>query len=180
MKYDLFISYSHNDLALAQKISRHTRNYRLPASLGLGKRRLSVFRDKEVLTTSPSLNDELRRRIDVSRRILILCSPSSAESPHVQREIQYFLESRGNDFQSGDIGTQIILALVEGDLAKSLPSQLQNSDVNILAESEPLYVDLRNISAGFAPWLLMKIQLLTIISLDFVGKISFMSDKRFE
>ena len=56
-RYDVFLSYSHVDAALAERISRRVRNYRPPRAAGLSRRKLEVFRDRERLTANPNLGD---------------------------------------------------------------------------------------------------------------------------
>ena len=68
-RYDAFISYSHADQALAERLSGRIRRYRPPKALGLGRRRLQVFRDVERLTTGADLSQVLAERIDAASRL---------------------------------------------------------------------------------------------------------------
>ena len=58
--YDVFISYSHTNAVLAEKVSKRIRRYQPPKQTKLKKRQLTVFRDVERLTASPLLSEELK------------------------------------------------------------------------------------------------------------------------
>ncbi len=127
-RYDAFLSYSHHDSRLAERISRRLRTYKPPRRSGLS-RRLQVFRDVERLTAASSLSDLLDERISASQHLVLLASPESAESDYVNREVEAFLSR--NDASSFRI------VLVRGEIKDSLPSTLRNAGI------EPLFIDLR-------------------------------------
>ncbi|MBL0712099.1 MAG: toll/interleukin-1 receptor domain-containing protein, partial [Desulfosarcina sp.] len=125
--YDAFLSYSHDDRRIAERISRRLRTYRPPHASGLS-RRLRVFRDVELMTTAASLPDELVEQISKANQLILLASPS-AKSEYINLEVETFLEQKG-------IG-QLRIVLLRGELEESLPAALQNLPV------EPLFIDLR-------------------------------------
>jgi len=127
-QYDAFISYSHKDLHIAEKISRRLRTYRPPRRSGLS-RRLQVFRDVERLTAGASLDDLLVEQITSSRHLVLLASPDSKNSKYVAREVETFLAE--ND------ASLVRIVLLRGELEESIPSSLRN------LSTEPLYIDLR-------------------------------------
>lgn len=129
--YDVFISYSHADKTIAERLSKRIRRYAPPKQLGLGKKRLQVFRDVERLTASADLSTELSERIHKSKRLLLLCSPSAAKSPYVNAEVQEFIKVRGIN--------SILFVLCRGEFNEALPPCIQDE------ASEPLYVDFRDI-----------------------------------
>jgi hypothetical protein len=94
-RYDAFLSYSHAELALAERISRRIRTYRPPRAVGIKRRKLEVFRDRERLTASPDLSQLLADAVGSSRHLVLLASPSSAQSPYVNQEVTTFLEQTG-------------------------------------------------------------------------------------
>jgi hypothetical protein len=127
--FDAFISYSHEDVKLAEKISRRIRTYRPPRALKLPARKLLVFRDVERLTTTPDLSGALIEKIDASKQLILLASPSAAKSDYVEKELKEFIARRGKD--------RLLLVLCSGDPENSFPPTVRK-----LLE-EPLYIDLR-------------------------------------
>ena len=97
-KYWAFISYSHRDSALAEWLHRAIETYSIPrrmvgqkASRGVIPARLfPVFRDREELPTSSDLGANIRHALTLSRHLIVLCSPDSAESRWVNQEIAFF------------------------------------------------------------------------------------------
>ena len=129
MKYDVFLSYSHEQSDLAERLSRRLRTYRPPRAAGLGDRRLTVFRDVERLTASDDLTEALRDELAQSRHLVVLASPAAAQSDYVAEEVSAFVEARGTD--------DVRIVLCEGELRESIPPSLAEEI------DEPLYVDLR-------------------------------------
>jgi hypothetical protein len=127
-KYDTFISYSHANAVLAEKISKRIRRYRAPKQSNLKKRHLTVFRDVERLTASSRLSEELKKNVQTSRTLILLASPDSAASEYVDDEVGIFLKNSSID--------SVIIVLVEGEFSESIPPNLANNIV------EPLYIEL--------------------------------------
>lgn len=102
--YRAFISYSHRDQALAQKLHRALESYRIPAKLigrttGLGpvpRRLRPIFRDREELPASGDLSAELSAALRQSRFLIVICSPASAKSRWVNEEILQFKRVHGD------------------------------------------------------------------------------------
>ena len=98
MKYWAFISYSHTDSRLAARLHRAIESYRFPANIigqetavGIVPKRLwPIFRDREELPTSADLGRQIRDALEQSRTLIVICSPRSAQSQWVQREILEF------------------------------------------------------------------------------------------
>lgn len=92
-KYFAFISYRHTDIAQAKKLQHLLEQYNLPTSLKKrvpdAPKRFKVFRDTDELT-SGILSEELKKKLDESKFLVVICSPNSAESPYVGEEIAYF------------------------------------------------------------------------------------------
>lgn len=98
-RYYAFISYSHNDMALARWLHRKLENFRLPVRLQNEIKQKSrylrpVFRDLDDLNTG-ILNDELQKNLDASKFLIVICSKSSAASQWVSAEIDYFIHKGG-------------------------------------------------------------------------------------
>jgi len=98
-KYFAFISYRHTDIKEAKRLQGLIERYSLPATLQQQRpdapKRFKVFRDTDELT-SGELNEELRKKLDQSKWLVVICSPDSAQSKYVGDEIAYF-RSKGRD-----------------------------------------------------------------------------------
>lgn len=92
-EFDIFLSYSRKDEKLAEALYRSLSRYRLPVATA-PRRRLRVFRDVHDLFGT-ALSDALRRRLDRSARVVVLCSPAARASRYVEAEIQHYSETRG-------------------------------------------------------------------------------------
>ena len=128
-RYDAFLSYSHEDAAMAERISRRIRSYRPPRAAGLTRKKLEVFRDRERLTANPDLGQLLADTVGAADHLVLLASPASARSTYVNQEVTTFLD------QNGLRG--IFVVACAGDLPDILPLALR------ARVGEPLYIDLR-------------------------------------
>ena len=91
--FDAFISYSHRDLASGIWLQRKLESFRIPADMRGERPRgqgLRIFRDQTDLAGT-ELHDSLRRNLDDSRFLIVLCSPASAASTWVNEEVLYFI-----------------------------------------------------------------------------------------
>ena len=100
-KYKAFISYSHKDKVFAKWLHKRIENYKIPDSLRekypyLPKNlKRSVFRDEDELPTSSVLSDNLINALDQAELLIVICSPWSATSKWVNKEIAYFKSQHG-------------------------------------------------------------------------------------
>ena len=91
-----FISYSHKDVKEAKSLHKHLEFYKLPSDIfneyDENNRYLRpVFRDKEDIGTGV-LKSVLRKELEVSEYLIIICSPNSAQSTYVSQEAQVFID----------------------------------------------------------------------------------------
>ncbi|MDE7114377.1 MAG: toll/interleukin-1 receptor domain-containing protein, partial [Acetatifactor sp.] len=94
--YYAFISYSRADEKWAKWIQRRLETYRFPTALRKENRNLPgkifpICRDKTDLPGGV-LWEQLKSQLDESEYLIVICSPSSAKSEWVSREISYFQE----------------------------------------------------------------------------------------
>jgi hypothetical protein len=89
-RYDGFISYSHAaDGQLAPRLQAGAQSFAKP---WWRRRALLVFRDETGLSVNPHLWSSISDALDDSRWFILLCSPESAQSPWVEREIKHWRE----------------------------------------------------------------------------------------
>jgi tetratricopeptide (TPR) repeat protein len=136
-RYTAFLSYSHRDAAPAGALHRRLEAYRIPGRLvgsegehGPVPARLSpIFRDREELPAAGDLSEKVRAALAASDHLIVICSPDSAASPWVGKEIALFREIHP--------GRPILAAIVAGEPGQCFPAGLAQGG------AEPLAADLR-------------------------------------
>ncbi len=106
MKYTAFISYNSQDDRWAKWLQRKLEAYSMPVVIRNEKdevikreekpKKLRVFRYRADLNTV-SLNEGLAKELDDARWLIVICSPNSAKSAWVGKEIQHFLDTGRRD-----------------------------------------------------------------------------------
>ena len=134
-KYFAFISYSRKDSRAAAFLHKKLEKFRIPIKRvpeemrrGLRKFVRPVFRDKRDLEVGESsFTEDVKKALEGSRFIIVLCSPNSARSVWVDSEIRYFLSTHGNDLSkvvpvvlagnpgSGELETECLSACLLSD-----------------------------------------------------------------
>lgn len=93
-KYFAFISYSSHDQAWGKRLQRKLEHYRLPATLcsehGWGRKPMKPVFFAPTDIQPGGLSEELQQRLQASRHLIVICSPHSAQSEWVGKEIEYF------------------------------------------------------------------------------------------
>ena len=95
-KYFAFISYNSKDIAWGRKLQRKLEHYRMPATLCSEKGwkgtpiRPVFFAPTDI--QPGGLTKELQDRLGASRNLVVICSPNSARSEWVGKEIAFFHE----------------------------------------------------------------------------------------
>ena len=94
-KYFAFISYNSKDTAWGKRLQRKLEHYRMPSTLcserGWEKRtpiNPVFFAPTDI--QPGGLSSELQERLRASRHLIVICSPNSAQSEWVGREIAFF------------------------------------------------------------------------------------------
>ena len=108
-QYYAFISYKRDDQKWAEWLQEKLEHYKLPSNLNgrdsLPKEIRPIFRDKSELAAGV-LADEIQKALDNSKYLIVICSPHSAKSEWVNKEVQAFIESGRTD--------KIIPFIIEG------------------------------------------------------------------
>jgi WD40 repeat protein len=113
--YAAFLSYSHADGEFGDWLHKRLESYEVPLPLAgarrpagiSGKRLGKVFRDRADLSAAHDLGGEIRRALQQSGALIVICSPRSAASRYVNEEIRYFKELGG--------GARIFAAIIGGE-----------------------------------------------------------------
>lgn len=103
--YRAFISYSHADTKMVRWLHHAIETFRLPRKLvgqptplGPAPRRLTpIFRDRDELPASGNLTAELTAALAGALRLVVVCSPKSAQSKWVNQEILTYKRLHGED-----------------------------------------------------------------------------------
>ena len=108
-QYYAFISYKRDDQKWAEWLQEKLEHYKLPTNLNgrsdLPKEIRPVFRDKSELAAGV-LADEIQKALNNSKYLIVICSPHSAKSEWVNKEVQAFIDSGRTD--------KIIPFIIEG------------------------------------------------------------------
>jgi hypothetical protein len=139
-KYTAFISYNSADDKHARWLQRQLESYKLPTmianesgsvikSYSGNERKMRVFRYVTDLV-SQNLNDGLKEELDRSNYLIVICSPRSAQSEWVGKEIKHFVDTNkakkiipfivdGTPYSGGSdecFNPELIKAFPNGDL----------------------------------------------------------------
>lgn len=148
--YDAFISYRHTplDSRIAGLVQRKLERAHIPKAIRqqTGKKRIQrIFRDKEELPISSDINDNITQALENSDYLIVICSPDTADSIWVQREIEVFLKTHEKD--------KVLTVLAGGEPQDVIPKILQYREVETVDETgqvirtqvpaEPLSCDFR-------------------------------------
>ena len=140
-RFRAFVSYSHADAAIAQKLHRKIETYRLPTALrdqqisGSDSGRLGrIFRDREDLPAAADLSESVKQALAGSQALIVICSPDARASIWVAREIELFRALHPD--------RPMLAALVRGEPEEAFPAPLMDG-------AEPLAADLRREGDGW-------------------------------
>ena len=100
-KFFFFFCYRHTDIKAARWLQLLLETYSFPVAIRQRKpdlpKRIKVFRDKDELT-SGILDEEIQKKLDESKYLVVICSPEAVKSKYVGDEIAYF-RSKGRERQ---------------------------------------------------------------------------------
>lgn len=122
-EYDAFISYRTNmnpDGPVGEELQKVLESYPVPPSLKQNiiepkrfQSRLKVFRDTTDLSAGENLNEAIKRRLRVSRLLVVVCSPNTPRSTYCTEEVRYFEQFHGAD--------RVLFLLIAGEPHESFP-----------------------------------------------------------
>ncbi len=156
-RYTLFISYRHADnLEMGRKwatwLHESVENYEIPEDL-IGRTDLRgnpvppslypVFRDEEELPADADLSTNLRRALENSGLLVVICSPRAAKSRFVADEIRHFKEIGKSD--------RILALMIDGEPdASEDPSKRETFGPGAECFPEPLRYGVPGEDGGIA------------------------------
>ena len=93
-KYFAFISYNSRDTEWGKRVQKKLEHYRMPATLcrerGWERKPISPVFFAPTDIQPGGLTEELQERLKASRNLIVICSPNSAKSEWVGKEIEFF------------------------------------------------------------------------------------------
>jgi hypothetical protein len=100
--YKAFISYSHSDERWARWLQRALEKYKLPKTFRqshpeLPDRLYPIFRDRDELASGQELSESIRKAMEDSEALIVICSPAARASLWVNEEIKRFKASGRGD-----------------------------------------------------------------------------------
>ncbi|MGK2924160.1 MAG: TIR domain-containing protein [Lysobacterales bacterium] len=121
-RFKAYISYSHQDGRWAAWLQRALETYRVPKRLvgtagafgPVAARIAPVFRDREDLSSAADLSATIKRALEESESLVVVCSPAAARSTWVNEEIAYFRSLGRAD--------RILALIVDGDPQSNDPA----------------------------------------------------------
>jgi tetratricopeptide (TPR) repeat protein len=110
-----FLSYSHQDAAIADWLHEALEEFKVPPRLfgkltehgPVPKRLAPIFRDRQELAAASDLSEEIEEAIAGSRFMIVLCSPAAARSQWIDKEIACFKRLHRED--------RILAAIINGE-----------------------------------------------------------------
>lgn len=138
MKYDAFISYRHTplDMEMAKRLHKGLETFKVPRAVRLktGKKNIKrVFRDQEELPIGSDLDENIKKALQESEYLIVVCSPNTPKSEWVCKEIETFIKLHDRN--------HVLAMLIEGEPDESFPSQILVDENN--TPVEPLAADVR-------------------------------------
>ena len=117
-QYFAFISYKREDEEWAKWLQHRLEHYKLPSNLNgrmdLPKEIRPVFKDTSELMPG-NLPEQIHQALDLSKYLIVICSPRSAKSEWVNKEIETFI-SRGRT-------TNVIPFIIDGKAFSGNPEE---------------------------------------------------------
>jgi tetratricopeptide (TPR) repeat protein len=98
LRYRAFLSYSHHDKAWGKWLHAALESYRIDKDLvgrdtpvgPVPKTLRPIFRDREDFSAGHSLNEQTIAALEGSAALIVVCSPSAAQSKYVNEEVRRF------------------------------------------------------------------------------------------
>ena len=141
-RYTAFISYSHADRRVGERLLRKLQTYRLPKrATPQDSRKLgNIFMDRETLPATGSLTEAIKDGLCLTEALIVICSPSAAQSKWVNKEIEAFAEINPRG--------PVIAVIIAGDPAARSGDSVCFPAALLARGEEPLAADYRKSGDG--------------------------------
>jgi len=106
--YRAFISHSHADQRWARWLHRSLESFRPPRNLALGRSLRPIFLDRDEMAASSDLSDSIRAALRLAENLIVVCSPSVAQSHWVNEAVSTLFQ-----LGRGDRGFCLFVSEVE-------------------------------------------------------------------
>lgn len=128
LHYNAFISYRHAplDMKIAARIQRDLERLHIPKEIRekTGVKKIErIFRDKEELSITSDLGDNITTALENSDFLIVICSVNTASSKWVQREIEIFLRTHDN--------RHVLTVLADGEPEQVIPEILNYEEAEV-------------------------------------------------
>ena len=98
LRYRAFLSYSHRDRVWGKWLHAALESYRIDKDLtgretpagSVPKTLRPIFRDREDFSAGHSLSEQTLAALEASQFLIVICSPSAAQSKYVNEEVRRF------------------------------------------------------------------------------------------
>ena len=140
--FGAFISYKRADEPFAVLLEKALERFTPPRDLNLLQRRLNVFRDKEDLTGT-EYHAAIRKYLESSAKLIVVCSPHARSSSYVNDEIRTFAKAR----RESDIIPILLSGLANNEAPPEQETQKAFPDALCELQAMPLAADYRGFDA---------------------------------
>lgn len=140
--FGAFISYKRADEPFALLLEKALERFTPPRDLKLPQRRLNIFRDKEDLTGT-EYRKSIRKYLEASAKLIVVCSPHARSSSYVNDEIQTFAAARSES----NIIPVLLVGLANNEAGPEQDAQKAFPEALCQLQAIPLAADYR----GFDP-----------------------------
>lgn len=114
-QYKAFISYSWADKEWGAWAHHALETYRAPKGVADGKTLHPIFKDREEEAAGGGIGAAIEAALEASEFLIVLCSPASAASQWVNREVAWFKKRKSKD--------RILALVIDGEPGASLSAK---------------------------------------------------------
>ena len=109
--YDIYVMAAVSDAETADQLANSLRNYRMPKGVAIGNG--ADYRNIITDTTKTAFDEQVRRQLDESRFLVILCSAEAKKSAAFNERLAYFKSTHSSD--------NVIAVIVRDEPADAFP-----------------------------------------------------------
>ncbi len=111
-KYDIYYLSPAADARVAHTLAESIHTYRLPSGIKLPDSGLG-YRRRVLDLSGESMDEALKERLDMSRNLVLFCSPDTKNDPVILEKLAHFRRTHGQD--------NVVAVIVRGEPIDSFP-----------------------------------------------------------